>query len=64
MNDFYEHKANKYKYKYVELKKRIEYNDIDNIDGGYNGVGGVGCFSGFCGSNKKPATLTPAKIEE
>ena len=23
MNDFYEHKANKYKYKYVELKKEL-----------------------------------------
>ena len=40
-------KANKYKYKYVELKKRIEYND----GGVYNGVGG-GCFSGFL-CNKK-----------
>jgi hypothetical protein len=25
MNDIYEHKANKYKYKYLELKNRIEY---------------------------------------
>ena len=25
MNDIYEHKAKKYKYKYLELKKRIEY---------------------------------------
>jgi hypothetical protein len=25
MNDIYEHKANKYKYKYLELKREIEY---------------------------------------
>jgi len=55
MNDFYEQKANKYKYKYLELKKRIEYNGIggvyNGIGGGYNGiggVGGVGCFGNFC----------------
>ena len=29
MNDIYEHKANKYKYKYLELKNRIEYIDGD-----------------------------------
>ena len=58
MNDFYEHKANKYKYKYLELKKRIKYNDIDDIDGGYNGVGGVGCFSGlFCNKANKQTEL-------
>jgi len=69
MNDFYEQKANKYKYKYLELKKRIEYNNIgggyNGVGGGYNGIGGAGCFGMFCGSNKKPETQpTPAKIKE
>lgn len=55
MNDFYEHKANKYKYKYLELKKRIEYNGEGGV---YNGVGGVGCFSGlFCNKAKKQTEL-------
>ena len=62
MNDFYEHKANKYKYKYLELKKRIEYNGINGAYNGVGGVGGVGCFSGFCRSNKNPPTLTPAEL--
>ena len=33
MNDIYEHKANKYKYKYLELKNRIEYNGVGGLRG-------------------------------
>lgn len=33
MNDLYEHKAKKYKYKYLELKNRIEYNGVGGLQG-------------------------------
>jgi hypothetical protein len=47
INDIYEQKAKKYKYKYLELKKRIEY----------IGEGG-GVFKRLFGWNKNPKSKT------